>query len=352
MSDAHLPQGHISITTGTIVRCALVIALCFAVYFLRDVILLILTSVVIASAIEPMALALVRRHVHRTIAVILIFAFVILVFGGLIFFFVPLLVDDIGQFTELFPRIASNPGFLEPLFERFPDLFRALQEGISPSDIFPGFSGYTNIGEGVVSTARWLFGGLFGLVLTIVLSFYLAVQEAGVENFLRLICPPQHESYVVSLWQRSRRKIGLWMQGQLLLGLLIGIFVYLGLALFGIKYALLLAILAAVFEIIPVFGPILAAVPGVVVGFTYGITTGFFILAFYIIIQQFENHLIYPLVVRKIIGIPPLLSIIAIVIGAELGGFLGIILAVPLATIFVELIGDFEKHKKSLLSHT
>ncbi|PIR44420.1 MAG: hypothetical protein COV10_04755 [Candidatus Vogelbacteria bacterium CG10_big_fil_rev_8_21_14_0_10_51_16] len=335
------------ITTGTLVRAALVIVTLVAAYLLRDLILVILTSVVIASAIEPMVASITRRRVHRTIAVLFIYAGVIVFLGVLLFVFLPPLIADLSQLSAVLPQLADDPGILQPFFNTFPGIPEALRGGFQVVDLLPGATELaTGISGGVAATAGFLFFGLFQFVLTIVLSFYLSVQRDGVESFLRLVTAQKHESYVLDLWERARRKIGLWMQGQLLLALFIGVFVYLGLAIFNIKYALLLAILAAVFEIIPVFGPILAAIPGVAVGFTYGITTGFFVLAFYIIIQQFENHLIYPLVVRKITGIPPLLVILALVAGAQLFGFLGLILAVPLATVFVEVMNDYERKKR------
>ena len=114
----------------------------------------------------------------------------------------------------------------------------------------------------------------------------------------------------------------------------------------GIRNALFLAILAMVFEIIPVFGPILSAIPAILIGFTDGgLSQALIVTGFYIIIQQFENHLIYPLVVKKIIGVPPILVIIALIVGAKLAGFLGIILSVPVATAFVEYLDDFQKNK-------
>lgn len=141
------------------------------------------------------------------------------------------------------------------------------------------------------------------------------------------------------------------MQGQLLLGLLIGVMVYLGLTILGIKYAFLLALLAAVFEIIPLFGPILAATPAVILGFLDSAVLGFMVLGFYIIIQQFENHLIYPLVVRKVVGVPPLVVIIALIIGAKLAGFLGVLLSAPIAAVLMEYMNDLEKAKYADLTY-
>ncbi len=119
--------------------------------------------------------------------------------------------------------------------------------------------------------------------------------------------------------------------------------VYLGLTILGVKHALVLAVIAAIFEIIPVFGPTLAAVPAVMIGFVDGgFTIGMLVIALYVIFQQFENHLIYPLVVTRVVGVPPLLVILALLIGAELAGFLGIILSVPVAATIQELARDIE----------
>jgi predicted PurR-regulated permease PerM len=185
-----------------------------------------------------------------------------------------------------------------------------------------------------------------------VFSFYFAVQETGIDDFLRLVTPVEHEQYVVSLWRRSQDKIGKWMQGQLLLGLIVGVLLYLGLVILGVPYALLLAVLAAIFELIPVFGQILAALPAIAVAFgDGGVTAALLVLGLYLIVQQFESNLIYPLVVKKIVGVPPLLVILALLIGAKLAGFLGILLSVPIAAALQEFINDIQKKKDRELAH-
>jgi predicted PurR-regulated permease PerM len=203
-------------------------------------------------------------------------------------------------------------------------------------------------GTGAFKTASIIFGGALSFLLTIVLSFYLAVQEDGVGNFLRIVSPIRHHDYIINLWKRSQKKIGYWMQGQMLLGIIVGILVYLGLMVLGVRHALLLASIAAAFELIPIFGPILAAVPAVLIALVDGgATDGFLVVGLYLIIHQFENHLLYPLVVRKIVGISPMVVILALVIGAKLAGFLGAILAVPIASALMEWIDDIEKGKQS-----
>ena len=169
------------------------------------------------------------------------------------------------------------------------------------------------------------------------------------DDFLKVVTPVKNHAHILDLWRRSQRKIGLWMQGQLILGLVVGVLVYLFLAILGVKYALTLALFAAIFELIPVFGPILAAVPAVIVALgTGGTSLAVWVILVYIIIQQFENHLIYPLVVTKVVGVPPLLVILALIVGMKLAGFLGIILSVPAAAIIQEFVVDLQRRRQSL----
>src|SRR3989344_2337850 len=250
---ASAPQEmNITISVGTIVKVALTLAALWVFYIVRELALVILSSVVLASAIEPMVVGLTRRGISRTLAVLMIYVLAFVIIIGLVYFLLPPLLVDFGNIT------ASIPERLQSLSD--------WGKSLSPL--------------GGVAAASIICGGILSFVLIIVISFYLAVQEDGVENVLRVVTPSKHEPYVIDVWRRSQKKIGLWMQGQIFLGIFIGIFVYLGLALMGIKYALLLAILAGIFELIPYVGPTLSAAPAVLLGFNDGLVTGLLVLGF------------------------------------------------------------------------
>jgi predicted PurR-regulated permease PerM len=201
-----------------------------------------------------------------------------------------------------------------------------------------------DLSHGFFSTLSTVFGGAFSFVLIIVISLYLSVQEKGISRFLSVITPIKQRPYILALWDKSEVKIGRWMQGQVLLAGIIFVMVYLGLLAFGIPHALLLAFFAGLFEIVPVVGPIFAAIPGVLLAFASGgFTFGIVIALFYTLVQQLENHVVYPLVVKKVVGVPPLISIIALLAGGELLGFLGIVIAVPVAAILMEFMDDMQK---------
>lgn len=339
-----MPSHHtnISLTTGTLLRFFLIGLGLWLAYLLGDIILVLLTAIVLASAIEPFADFMARYRVPRVASVLLVYAAFFGLLLGVVYFFVPNLIEDlVGVASHLPEYLGSIEELGSPALQQFID-------GVFPlADIIPTLQGAVGTVSGsLFKTASSFFGGALSLVLILLLSFYLSVQEGGIDSFLRFVSPPAYESYVLDLWKRARKKIGLWMQGQLLLGLIVGLATFVALSFLGVKYALLLAVLAAVFEIIPVFGPIMAAIPALVIAFGDSTLLGFKVLAFFIAIQQIENHLIYPLVVRKVVGVPPLVVILALIIGGKLAGALGVIISVPFAAALMELVADIEKNKQ------
>lgn len=337
----HPHETTIVITTGTLLRAVFVGLGLYALYLLSDIVLVLLTAVVVASAIEPIAGFLIERRFPRVLAVLAIYALFFGLITFVLFFFVPPVIEELAGITGELPRHIASINILgsESVTQFFSTLFPV-------KDLIPAVQGVVRgVSGGVFQTTTAFFGSAINLFLIIVLSFYLSVQDKGIENFLRLVVYDKYEAYVIDLWRRSRKKIGLWMQGQLLLGALIGIFAFLALSILGVRYALLLSLLAAIFEIIPVFGPVMAAVPAVALGFSESAFLGGMVLGFFIIIQQFENHLIYPLVVRKVVGVPPLIVILALVVGGKLAGPLGIIIAVPVASALMEIVSDIEEKR-------
>ncbi|GMQ95373.1 MAG: AI-2E family transporter [Patescibacteria group bacterium] len=342
----------INITTGSIVKVMLFLLLFYVLYLLIDLVLVILTAVVIASAIEPATRWFAGYKIPRIPAVIFVYAILTAIFVSIFYFFIPPLLDDASKLASVLPQYLESLSVTESTggvgLSESQKIVGDLSQTLSFKEIVGGLKDtITGLSGGAFEAVSLIFGGAFSFILILIISFYLAVQERGISNFLRLITPLKHQNYIIHLWQRSQRKIGLWMQGQLLLGLIVGVLVYLGLTILGVPYAFLLAIIAALFEIIPVFGPILASIPAIILGFADGgASLGLMTVGLYIIIQQFENHLIYPLVVSKVVGVPPLLVILSLIIGANLAGFLGILLSVPIAAALVEFTNDIAKDKQ------
>lgn len=341
----------ITITTGTIVKTLVILVMAYAIWSLRDLVLLVLTAIIIASAIEPGVAFFVRHRLPRVAAVTFMYLAVFGSLFGVVYAFFPPILDDAQSFLSAAPQYLNTLNLPEPLaaFATPSQLAGGTNQAQSIFDTLLAFrSAFTDASGGTVRVVSTFFGGIFALILVIVLSFYFAIQETGVDDFVRLVTPHKHEEYMVDLWLRAKKKIGLWMQGQLLLSLIVGIIVYLGLLILGVPYALLLAVLAAVLDLIPIFGSFIAGVLAVIVAFSSG---GFgmavIVAGLFFVVNQFEAHLIYPLVVNKVVGIPPLLVILALIIGGSLAGFLGVLLSVPLAAAAREFLADVERGKKA-----
>lgn len=343
MSDRHFT---ITISSGTIIQVILLVLLVAFLFYLKSLILVLLTAIVIASAIEPGAKWFLRHRVPRVFAVLIVYALVLGAIFGVLYLFIPPVLNEASNFLAAVPELLKELNVPESAKQAIEGA-GAIGEHVSAPDILRNLeTSLSSLSGGFVKTVSSVFGGVLSFVLVIVFSFYFAMQETGIDDFLRVITPIRHQEYVVGLWRRSQRKIGLWMQGQLVLALIIGVLTYLGLTVLGVRYGLLLAVLAAVTELIPIFGPIIAAVPAVIVAFIDGGTSlGFLVVGLYIIIHQFENHLIYPLVVKKVVGVPPLLVILALIIGFQLAGFIGVLLSVPVAAAVQEFVSDIQRKK-------
>ena len=365
---------NITISAGTIIKGIVILVIAFLLYKMMDLVLVVLVAIVIASAVEPLVRWFAKYKIKRIFAVIITYLCIVLFFSGLLYFFVPPVLNEASNLLSNAPKYLDSVTLWNPLNDaklvETGKVVGGISEGLNGGrqalnnlttsgtlntsvlgDLVSGFQNITSgASSSLINIASGIFGGALSFILIIVLSFYLAAQEGGVEKFLKVITPAKNEAYIIDLWRRSQRKIGYWMQGQLLLAVLVGVLVYLGLMILGVKNALILAVFAAAFEIIPMFGPIIAAIPAILAGFSDGgVTMGLLIMGLFVIIQQFENHLIYPLVVKKVVGVSPILVILALIVGAKLAGFLGIILSAPLTAVLMEFVDDIQKNKDMVL---
>ena len=335
----------IDISTWTIIRVFAAVLGFLLIYQLREILAVILFAIVLASAMEPAIRWLQGRRIPRILATLSLFISAFAVFFLAIYLLIPPLAADLEGFTLSYSvlerQILGELGSVGGV--PFVEFIRENARGIltEPSRYISSVSG------GVFAFTSTFFGGIFSFIILVVISFYLAAKERGIEGFIRLLAPLKYESYAVDLWLRSQRKMGQWLSAQLLLGALIGAVIYLGLTILGIKYALVFAFLAAILELVPVVGPILSAAPPTMVAFLQSPFLALMVIILFVVVQQLESHVVVPLVMRQTIGIPPIVVIIALLVGAKLAGVLGLLLAVPIAAVVVELVNDFDRRKRA-----
>jgi predicted PurR-regulated permease PerM len=336
----------IDISTGIVFRTILILIGLWFLYFVRDIIALLFISIVLVAAMDPIIYRLHRRKIPRSAGVLIVylclFSFVGLV-GSFVF---PPLVSQIKEFTQQLPQIATT---FDQSFQGINNFFQAQHLAITTQSLLLDLSNQLAGSAGdIFSATVGIFSSFVAAIIVLVMTFYMAVKEDGIKNFIVSITPEKHKSYAGLLVLRVQRKIGRWSLGQVALMLIVFLLDFIGLSILNVPFALTLAIFAGLMEIVPYIGPIVSAIPAVIVGFTISPLTGFLVLLLYIIVQQFEGHIITPQIMRKAVGLHPVAVILALLIGLKLGGVLGALLAIPLATAVGVFVSDFfEKPKEA-----
>ncbi len=336
----------IDVSAGTVIKIIAIILSFVLLYFLRDVMLIVLFAIVIASAVGPFISWLEHKRIPRVLGALALY----LAVAGLVVFLLTLIIPffsfEIAQLTQVLPSFLSKlAGALDKAQEssgvsKYFDFITEIQNSL---DSFSQF--LQSYSQSAVNLVIGIFGGAFSFIAIVILSFYLSVAPEGIPAFIASVIPDKYEDYVVDLWQRSERKVGRWLQGQMLLALSVGLAVFIGLSLLGVQYALILGVLAMFLELIPVAGPVISAIPGVALAFTQSVGLGIWALGLYTAVQQIESNVLAPLILGKTVGLNPITVILAILIGGKLAGIVGIIVAVPVAVVVVEILNDLSAHK-------
>jgi predicted PurR-regulated permease PerM len=336
----------VTISYTSIIRVLVVFLAVFFVYLIRDALALLFVAVIFAAAVDPWVDWLQKKRIPRAISILLIYVILLAVFSLVIIMMIPPITEEIGQIVTNFPSY----------YEKISVGVHSLQDRAVSSNVEVGNDSIVTALESlsltlaqttksIFVTITSIFGGLFSLLIVLVITFYLTVEEDALKKFIKLIVPSKHRSYTMNLIERMQLKIGMWLRGQLLLSLIVGILTYFLLAIFGVKYALLLALCAGLLEIIPYLGPWLAGIPAVLVAFSDSFTKVIIVIAIYLFIQQFENNVIVPKLMSKMVGLNPIIVIMAILIGIKLGGVIGGLLGVPVAAAIAVYFSDIIKDK-------
>ena len=314
------------------------------VYMVGDIIAVLIFAIIIASALEPILRYAQSKKIPRLLSLIVIYLLFFIFFAALIYIFLPLVLDQLRDFSQNYPtyfgRIEEAVGvitFLPGLSGNIHELLSQLTEQI------PSFTS-------LISYASSIFGGVLSFVVVLVVSFYLSISRNALDNFLRAILPPQFEVYAHSLWVRAQYKMGRWLQAQILLSFIMALIVGLGLWILGVKFAFLVAVIVGLLEIVPYVGPIVTGGLATLLALSQSAALGLWTLVFFIAAQQLEGHILVPLLIKKLVGLNPVAVILAILVGAKLGGILGILLAVPIAAVIDEFFDDLAKRRSTSVS--
>lgn len=297
-------------------------------------------AVIIASALEPMILWFEKRRIYRRISVPFIYLILVAILVLLFSFVIPTVFFETRDLTLDFPHR------FEQLRQSISDFigFEAFPAFTTGSDVITAIQVKLGLGAGdIFSFAMAIFGGALTFFLTIVISFYLALQEKGVEQLLLAVTPRDHQEYISDLWQRVQKKLSRWVGAQFILILFITVTLFPIFWAMGVKYALVIVIIASLLEVIPVLGPVVAGIIILLFVLIQSPALALMALLVYTAIQQVQQHFIVPAVLSRAIGLNPVIIIMLLLAGGTLLGFWGALLAIPFGTAVAEVLADIKR---------
>ncbi len=333
-----MDKDKFEISWTTLWRILIMFLFVAALFLAREALIILFLAIIVSSALDGPVSWLQRKKIPRILGTLLIFIAVLTLLAFLLYTLIPIAIFELQNFLENIKKM-EIPVFGSLNTSQFIAIDKYLANlGNLANLLFSGGASFLN----VVAAA---FGNLALILATLILSFYLTVNQAGVEKFLRTVLPIIHEEYVINIYLRARNKLGLWLRGQIFLMLIVGAVTSLSLWILGVKYSLILGILAGVLEIVPIVGPIFAGTLAFLVAISESWILGLYVVILFLVIQQLENHVLVPLVMKKTVGISPVVVVIALLAGSQIAGLVGIILAVPTAVVLQEMLEDWERRK-------
>jgi predicted PurR-regulated permease PerM len=329
----------LDISWGTILKIAIALLCFYVLYLIRDILILVIFALIISVLFNPAINFLRKLKIPRVLSVIFVYLAIFGILGLVIYWTAPMFVSEIQQFSQLFPQY----------FERIAPPLEGL--GIEAFESMESFTQTLGVmlqraSADILSALAIFFGGIGSTIFILAIALFLSLEEKGVERVLGLFSPKKYEASILSLWEKSQIKVSGWFGARVLTCLFVGIAVFITLQLFNVKYALTLAFLAGILDFIPILGPIIAGVIAFMFVALDSWLKAIFVLIIFILIQQIEGNILIPALTKKFVGLPPVLVLISLAIGAKLLGILGAILAIPLAGILFEFLRDFLKRRK------
>jgi len=329
----------LDISWKTIVKISIAIVAFYILFSIRDILVWFIFALIISVLFNPVIDFMQKRRIPRILGTLLVYISFFGVFSLLIYLVIPLFSFEIEQFIQ------SMPDYFEKLYPSLQGLGIQTFEN-TESTIGTFGSSLEAMSSNIFNVIFALFGGIFTALFVIITALFLSLEEKVIERTLILIFPKKYEANALNIWQRSQKKVIGWFGARLLACLFVGVASYISFLLFNISYPFTLGLFAGVFNFVPYIGPAITAIfLFLIIFFTEPLKAVFVVVAF-ILIQQIEGNIISPLLMKKILGLPPALVLIALVIGAKLWGVLGAILIVPLAGIIFEFTREFLQKRK------
>ncbi len=319
-------------STQVIGKVVLAFVLVAFFWFVRDIVILLLLALILASAMEPVVNFMQQRKVPRMVSVITVYILVLGLTALIIYLLIP---PVISQFKILQDNL---PAYSQVLQTRYSWLLG----GSSANDWFQQLiASFTGDGHSVITSTFGAFNGVLEFVAVLVIAFYLVAEERSINSLVAAVIPSHNHDMILGLIHKIQNKMGMWVIGQLIISFGIFIFTFIGLLVLKVQYALVLALIAGLLEIVPYIGPFLSAVPALFIAFIQHPPLAIAVAVLYLLVHEVEGYVLVPKIMEKTVGTSPLVTMIALLVGFKLAGVVGLFISVPLAAALTVAIKEF-----------
>jgi predicted PurR-regulated permease PerM len=318
---------RVEISIKTIVLAIALVAGGWLLLQIRDILFLIFIAFLLMTAIYPLVLFFERLRIPRFIGILLVYAVVFGFFGASLVGAIPALIV---QSTKL---VQALPTFVARILPYWNIDATTISQQVAP------------IGESVVKVTLSIFSNIFAIVTILSFAFYFLIERKHANDILKGVVGDAAATQVITVLRLIELRLGMWVRGEMILMSFVGVLSFIGLTLLHVEYALPLALLAGTLELIPMIGPTVSAIPAILVALAVSPFLALSVGALYIIVQQVENNILVPIVMKKSVGFPPIITILALMIGGRLAGIVGAVLAIPIALVLQELLLAFVTKK-------
>jgi predicted PurR-regulated permease PerM len=317
------------ITTATFVRLLAVIFGLLLVWALRDIILLLFLSMILAAAIGPWIDALSRRGLPRPVGVLIVYSAIVGLLVAIILLLIPAVTREAASLATRFPDY----------YQRVVDFFSSREAGAT--SLSGASSNFSALSRGVFAGLKGVAGGFGSFIIVLVITFYFTVGEENLRRFWLRLAPVSQRERLSRITATAVERISNWFRGQLVVSLVVGSVSYLALTIIGIPDALLLSIVAGVAAFVPLVGAAIGILPAVFVALTVSVTKALIVLVVAIPLYQLTANVLVPKLFARAVGLNPVVIVIVMLIGAKLAGGLGLILAIPVSSIIDVVVREY-----------
>ncbi|MDQ7820749.1 MAG: AI-2E family transporter [Armatimonadota bacterium] len=341
-----------SARTDLVVRTALVVltvllvlGVAWLLVQITDILLIVLVAAILAAGLSPVVNRLEAVQwtprgwrLSRASAILVVFLAVVVLLLGVGAILVTPLVLETREFVANFPaRLAELQVRARDLQARYP----WLPDMAGPLERLPReLATLGRFFRPAAGVAFRVLGGVASVVTVLFLAFYMLVEGPAIRAGVLALFPRRERAAVADVLDQIGARFGGWLRGQLLLGLVIGAAAWAWTSIVGLPYPVLLGLIAGITELVPMVGPVLGAIPAVFLALFQSPVKVLLVVAGYAVIQQAEANFIVPRVMRRAVGLSPLLTILALVVGGKLLGIAGALLAVPVAAALQVVAGE------------